>query len=84
MRTIYTRDVWIPDLGIELGFARKPGGRWTLVGSLDMPGPKRERARKPLPRDAEPITVYARSYAPRLRAKRRRNARPADTRRKRA
>jgi hypothetical protein len=60
MAKLETCDVFLPDLGVSLGF-RFCEGKWSLVGSVP------SRARKP--RNAEPIRAFVR----RTRARARRN-----------
>jgi hypothetical protein len=61
MSIIYTDTVFLPSYGLELTITRKHGRRWWLVGSLDLEGNARERAREPRPTDSVEVTAYVRS-----------------------
>lgn len=60
MAKLQTCDVFLPDLGVSLGFTFE-AGKWSLVGAMP------SRARKP--RNAEPLRAFVRR-TPRARAKR--------------
>lgn len=58
MAKVETCDVFLPDLGVSLGFMFH-AGKWSLVGAMPA------RARKP--RNADPIRAFVRRTRPRAR-----------------
>jgi hypothetical protein len=77
--TRYTRSIWIPEYGIEVALTRSRGQRWWVVGTSNLPGNARERARARKPRGAITVTAYATSEAP-LVLRRKRGKRSAHAR----